>query len=519
MTFSLLFAALVAAAPAPRAAKPAKPEPAAEGPAPPEGASPELAEALQRALAAQPGGLTSTIVAEKTVAASPSVAMKEVGIERAAARVDQTIAQYLPVISGRASYTRLSKAAINFGGGAGLGALNGPQGDAQFQPVVVGPCPAPLTGNCVLDPGGSPVGVTPPFKINIPLNSYSLQAQLSVPISDYILSLAPAAKSSRAAKDAAVLFRDAERIKVETDARLAFYNWLRAVSAQIVIEDSLKRTTARLGDVQNLFQAGSATRADVLRVDSLIASQEVAINETRAFRETAARALALMMNEPPRDYQVGEDVLGAPPDPGQLPELEALIAEAHRNRLEIRGLERAIVGIDLGTRAMRANYYPRIDAFAEATYANPNQRFFPLEAKWRGSWSASVALSYTINQTIATKARVRELKADKRDLHHQLEAMRRGVAMEVTQAYLDRNRALAAIELGDKALAASAEAYRVASENYRVGNATTNDIIDAEGDQLQASLRSVNAHIDLRAAHARLMYATGRANPSRGGKD
>ncbi|MFY0536441.1 hypothetical protein [Nannocystis pusilla] len=64
-----------------------------------------------------------------------------------------------------------------------------------------------------------------------PLNSYSLSANLSVPISDYILSLAPARKGTLAARESAVFARDAERVKVQTDARLAYYNWLRGVAS------------------------------------------------------------------------------------------------------------------------------------------------------------------------------------------------------------------------------------------------------------------------------------------------
>lgn len=519
---SILFlAAAMAAAQAPSASAPPPPPPVItpEGPRPQVPPPPtELATALKRGLAPVPGGLTSDKVAEKTVAAAPSVGIKEAAIERAAAKVDQTIVQFLPQIGGKAGYTRLSKAAINFGsGGSFVAAQNGPTGDSQFTPVTVGPCDPsmPAGAQCVLDPGGVPIGVTPPLKIAIPLNSFSLQANLSIPISDYILSLTPAKRGVKAARESAEAARDAERIKVETDARLAYYNWIRAIAALTVIEDALTRTQARLVDVQNLFEAGSATRSDVLRVDSLVYSQQAAITDATAFRNLAAKNLAVMMNEEPENFGIGEDVLAPPKSIGQLPDLDRLIAEGQQNRLEIRSLEQATIGTEMGIRTTRAAYYPRLDAFAEATYANPNQRFFPLSAVWRASWSAGVSLSYTINQTLMTKARVREMKSNKRELIHQLELMRRGIALEITQAYNDRVRALAAIELNTKALASSAEAYRVASESYAAGAATTNEIIDAEGQQVQASLQAVNAHIDLRAANARLLYATGRLNPGK----
>lgn len=533
---TLILAALMAAAPSPRAlitqGPPQSPGPASDTPRDAgERDRPKLfgdtdPAALDASLRASPlgkgltpvaGGLTSDIVAERTVAASPSLQIKQVQIERAAARVDQTIVSFLPTIGVKAGYTRLSKAAINFGGGAGVAAVNGPTDGSAFAPVTVGPCPGGV-GQCVLDPGGQPLGVTPPFKIQIPLNSYSLQANLALPISDYILSLAPAKKGTLAARESATLARDAERVKVETDARLAYYNWLRAVSALIVIEDALTRTQARLTDVQNLFDAGAATRSDVLRVDALVSSQQSAINDARAFRSVAEQSLAILMNEPVRDYTVGEDMLAPPPSIGALPKLEDLIAEAHEKRLELKSLERAIDGTEQGIRATRAQYYPRLDAFAETTYANPNQRFFPLQSIWRASWSAGLQLSYTINQTLRTKAQVREQKTNKRELILQAEQMRRGIAMEVTQAYHDRVRAIAAIELSTRGLASAAEAYRVASENYKAGAATTNEIIDAEGDQVRAGLQAVTSRIDLHVATTRLLYASGRLNPSAGAR-
>lgn len=517
----LLLAALLAAAPASRADVdlPADPNPTRTVPSP--SARPVLQEQsaaefeatlraspLGKGIAPVPGGLTDEMVAERSVEVAPSVEMRALAIERAAVRLDQTIVSFLPQLNLRAGYTRLSKAAINFGGGASVVPSGAAPTEVQPYELPVTPCADPAAGQCAQG-----LLITPPFKISIPLNSYSLTAQLSVPISDYILSLTPARKGPIAARESAELARDAERIKVQTDARLAYYNWLRSFAALLVLEDALTRTEARLGDVQNLFDAGAATRSDVLRVDALLSAQQSAINDARALRTVLERSLAVMMKQPPRTYEVGEDLLAPPRDIGRLPQLDEMIDEALQSRLELRSLQRAIDGVEQGIKATRAGYYPRLDAVADATYANPNQRFFPLSPVWRGSWSAGVQLSYSINSTLRTKATVRQYKADKRELIIQAEQMRRGIALEVTQAYADRIRAIQAIELNTRGLASAAEAYRVASENFKAGAATTNEIIDAEGDQIQAGLRAINAHIDLRVANARLLYSTGRLNP------
>jgi outer membrane protein TolC len=477
---------------------------------------------LAEALAPRAGGLTADRIAERAVAESPLVAAKEAQIQAAAAQLDQTMIAFLPQITARAGYTRLSKAKISFASPGGV-LVTGDGAPGATDPArVLGPCMDNPFNFCAYntDTGASAgqinllaYGPTNTV-INIPLNSYSLQAQLAVPISDYILSLLPAKRGSETRRDAVALARDAERVKVETDARLAYYNWLRTVAAVVAVEDSLRRVKARQVDVENLFQAGSATKAEVLRLSAQIAQIEQAINDARALRTTTEQALAIMVDDQNLSFTPGEDVIDLPADLGDPGPLDALIREAHTRRLEIKSMEKSVGAIDYGIKATRAGYFPRLDGFADALYANPNQRFFPLAAVWRGSWSLGVQLTYSLNSSLRTRAEIREYKANKRELMAQIEALRRGIAMEVTQAYLARNKAIADIELSARSLEAAVEAYRVASELFTHGSATTNDIIDAEADQLTAILRIVNSRIDLRSADARLRYATGRVKPN-----
>ncbi len=482
------------------------------------------ASPLAAALAPRPGGLTADRVAARAVEVSPAVAAKEAAIQAAAAQLDQTMIAFLPQVGVKAGYTRLSKATINFGGASSVIAQGGPAKGED--PTVLGPCPTNPLQICSYpipdDPTMMPdptkakevaLVAAPPPTINIPLNAYSLQAQLAVPISDYILSLLPAKRGSEARRDAVALARDAERIKVETDARLAYYNWLRTVAAVVAVEDSLRRVKARQVDVENLFQAGSATRAEVKRIDAQIALIEQGINDAITFRTTAEQGLAIMLDARDLTFAPGEDVLDLASAPQGAGDLEALVREAQTNRLEVRSLEKSLGGVEYGIKATRAGYYPRLDAFSEVTYANPNQRFFPLAPVWRASWSVGAQLTYTLNSALRTRAQVREYKANKREMYAQLELLRRGIAMEVTQAYLARNKAIADLQLSARSLEAAVEAYKVASELFAAGSATTNDIIDAEADQLTAVLRIVGSRIDLRVADARLRYATGRVKP------
>ncbi|MBM4363606.1 MAG: TolC family protein, partial [Deltaproteobacteria bacterium] len=84
------------------------------------------------------------------------------------------------------------------------------------------------------------------------------------------------------------------------------------------------------------------------------------------------------------------------------------------------------------------------------------------------------------------------------------------IAQQVLAAYLEHQRARAALSQQAVALAAATEAYRVTSDLFRVGRATGTDLIEAESGLLDAKLGDVNAHIDLSVSRVALEHATAR---------
>jgi outer membrane protein len=212
-------------------------------------------------------------------------------------------------------------------------------------------------------------------------------------------------------------------------------------------------------------------------------------------------------------YQIGEDLLVPDAPLVDANDLQAMIEEAERQRYEMKAFASSTESLEYAIKTTRAGYYPRLDGFAEATYANPNQRFFPLEQVFNGSWSAGVSLTFVMNEAINASAKVKQLEANQRGLEAQREMLRRGVAMEVAMAYAERQSVLAELQYIERANESAVEGYRVAVDLYQVGDATTTDILEAEYGQVDATLRNINAKIDLRIANLKLMYATGRLDP------
>jgi outer membrane protein TolC len=448
-------------------------------------------------LAPQLGGLTAAQVADRTAASSTAVQQRLAEVDVARARVAQTTAQFFPTLTLRASYTRLSPVSAGFGSGALVGALNP-------GPLTVGACPQ---GQCVLDSQGLPVAAQA-VAIDAVEDNYALTATLNVPISDYILRLSNAAAGASANRRASELQVKAERLKVRSDAQALFYEWLRSLARVAVAEKSLERTRARLKDSGPAFELGTITRADVMRLEALQASTEQVLIEAQSFRDLTERQLAILMDdESAAGYRVGEDVsTPLTPLPGQM---NTLTASALRRRLELRALHESERAARKAASAQRVGAWPRLDAFGDVNYANPNQRYFPPQQRWRATWSAGVAATWTVGEAFDNSARARELEANARVLRAQRAALADGIRQEVAQQYLARAQADAALNSAAREVAASQEAYRVAIDLYRVGRATTTEVIEAETDLLSARLNEVNARLQKRIAEVRLRHAVG----------
>ncbi len=327
------------------------------------------------------GGLTADEVAAKAVAAAPSIEGKRADVDLAEARVNGVVNSFVPQVTLSASYTRLSDVNVQFGSGALVGAANAGL-------LGVGMCPDGSGGQCVVDSGGAPVGAAA-FDIPQVLDQFSLQARVSVPISDYVLRTYRGLKAAKRSKRAAEVTTDAEARRVAVDARIAYYDWVRTKAQVVATEETIRSANARLEDVKLAFDAGLRTEADVKRIEALVANATSANVQARGFEELSREQLSMLMNEPVEPWAVGEDVMTSDGEPLG-PELEAAVAEALRNGSELEALDLNDKAIADGMKTEKAGYYPRPVLHGEATYANPDATFrWSPNGTQRGPWACS----------------------------------------------------------------------------------------------------------------------------------
>src|SRR5262249_19791431 len=138
-------------------------------------------------------------------------------------------------------------------------------------------------------PGGTtPTDVTkifvstpPDFSFPLVLDNYLLQASIAVPISDYFLRIAQNYSAATHVQDGARFDALAARAKSASDGKIAFYTWLRARGAAVVAVQALNDQQTHLNDAKNQFAVGNASRADVLRAETAVASAELQVERAK----------------------------------------------------------------------------------------------------------------------------------------------------------------------------------------------------------------------------------------------
>ena len=164
---------------------------------------------------------------------------------RREARVDASWASFLPRLSGTAKYTRLSSFTL---------------GEINFAP-----------------PGQAPVLVSGSAIAPLILNNTLLQATLTVPISDYFVRINQNYTAATKSTEAARFDLGAARATALSDAKVAYYTWMQMRGAVIVAVQALNDQRVHLNDANTQFTVGNASKADVLRAETSVASAELTV--------------------------------------------------------------------------------------------------------------------------------------------------------------------------------------------------------------------------------------------------
>ena len=397
----------------------------------------------------------------------------------AQARVNTAYAAFLPRLSALAKYTRLSE--IN-------------------PPPIVFDLPAALGGPVSL-PGSSFV---PPI-----WDQWLFQATLTVPISDYLLRINQNYTAATHSTDAARYDIGAARANALTNGKVAYYSWMQARGQVIVAVQALNDQRVHLKDSRNQFTVGNASKADVLRAETAVASAELTVVTAVNASDLAETQMRIALHIPSGQRLLpGEGLDDQPPTfQGALP---SLVQEGISNRLELKSIKANAEAARQTAAANRAGRYPVLSAFADGIEGNPNQRYFPIQQTFNATWDLGLQATWAPNDILTANSGAADYEARANALEAQAQVTRENIEVEVTQDFQALRQAEFSLDSTRRELASATEAYRVARELFNNGRGTFTTLTDAEGELTRARIDALNAAVNVRLARVRLEHGAGR---------
>ena len=283
-------------------------------------------------------------------------------------------------------------------------------------------------------------------------------------------------------------------------ATVAFYNVLRAEKTLEFQRENLRQQEALYRQASAFYEAGVRAKIDVVRAEANVydarAQLSQAENGLRVARITLLQRIGV-------DGPAGFRLAGVLPEIALPGTLEELVAEAERNRPELRALVEKERAATESLRLARAGYLPFLAGSAGYGYGGE-------EPPFEQNYALSVTLNYPLFSGFETREQAREASATISSARYEFIEAKRRVRLEVEVSAYGVQEAQERLAARKKQRDASLENLRLATARYEVGAGDIIEMTDAQAQMVRAETDTINTAFDFAVSHASLLRAMGR---------
>ncbi len=279
-----------------------------------------------------------------------------------------------------------------------------------------------------------------------------------------------------------------------------------AHEALAVTEQAVATAEASLKRARDRFEAGLATRADVLAVQTHLAAASEQRIRAQADAEVAQAALSDALGlELDRRFSLTTPI----EDQGDATELEQYLGMARESRPDLRQAAIQELVRQEERRGAESALYPRAVAFG-AVQAD-TRRFV---AGGSGSWLAGVSLEWNVWDGNETRARIESARYSEQKAAAERRQASSRALLEVRRAHADAASAGERVRTTESVIEQAEEADRIIRNRYEAGLTDVTELLRGETALTEARFRRLAALYDRRVARAALSHAAGALTQS-----
>jgi outer membrane protein len=284
----------------------------------------------------------------------------------------------------------------------------------------------------------------------------------------------------------------------------AYYGVIASRQGVDVAKAAIASLQAHLNQAMAFYKAGVIAKNDVLQAKVKLAEQEQILITAENFMNTAEAGLnvsmARSMNEPviiENDIKISKIEYT----------LEEAIESSMENRQEIKELDIYMDSASRGVKAAIGGYAPRIAA--SYTY----QRYGADVNIVNDQWKVGLGLEWTLFGKLAeggtAYTNVGKAKAVKSQVLLEKQRTADEIALQVKDAYLTANAAIAKMDVGSKSIELAEENLRIQTHKYNLQACTSTDVLDAQTMLDKSRIDYIKAKVDYATSLAKLKAAMG----------
>jgi outer membrane protein len=293
------------------------------------------------------------------------------------------------------------------------------------------------------------------------------------------------------------------------NVKKGFYGCLLARKFADVAEEAVSLAEKHLKNVRNLFEAGMASKFDLLRSEVQLANLKPQLIRARNGLKTAELGLKTLLG---LDLKQLVDIKGELGFQAFEADLDADVARALANRPEISQLNYKKDIASEMLKIARAAYAPTLAVGGAYNYWGNQLNFSKND--WESYYSVNVVLNIPIFNGFINAAKVGASKALLKQIDQNQKGLLEMVKFEVQEAVLGLQQAKESLLSQEKNVEEAQEAVRIAELNYSEGLATNLDVSSAHVALSQARTNYSQALYDYALALAQLEKAVGAKETS-----
>ncbi|WP_312207902.1 MULTISPECIES: TolC family protein [Empedobacter] len=321
------------------------------------------------------------------------------------------------------------------------------------------------------------------------------QASASVPVFAGF-KIKNAIKNSELMVDLSNLQVEATKENVIWQAINFYFGLYKTQRSIDVLNENLVRANQRVKDFQNFLDNGIIARNDLLRAKLQASNVQIAIDEAKTQYQNINYRLNLLTGQEENKMVHVDEV-------ETLKILHQNTAD-YTNRTDIKSYDLKNQIADNQIKIAKAAYYPQIAVSAGYIAMDLNK-----VATITNATNVSVGLKYDLSSLYKNKTEVEIAKAQKLENELQKETTIDQAKVEVNEAYQKYDLAKKKNSVYKEAVEQANENYRIVKDKHDNGLSDTNDLLEADVQQLQAKINQVVGEADEQLAIYEYYFTTG----------